>query len=1170
MLEFKSWQTYSIFISSTFSDMQAERDYLKEIVLPRVEDELRKRRIKLQLVDLRWGVKTANLDTEDKREAEVLKVCLQKIRETKPFFIGLLGDRYGWVPNEVRKEDALQGLNITFAHKDKSVTELEMDFGVLENPEQLKRSFFYFREPLLWEQIPEALKAKYCDDFNPDYTPEDKANRKNRLIALKASIQDLYQVAGTPEKVKTYSATWNKDLGEVAGLEVWGEMVYNHIIADARVYDSENWDKLPKTWQEKEAALLDAFIEDHVSSFCGREELLEELKGHLLGATGDWGMVLTGESGSGKSAVFARVHRTLQAEDCLILAHSAGISPRSTAVQGLLQIWIPQLYRWLGFEGDPLEDFLKSADSRDQFTEGAEGKKRLPIEKLEEKLRELLTAAAQKTKVVLLIDALDRFEPTPRAQHLSWLPPVLPPNVHLLCTAITGTETQATGYHKALFTKSLEKFSSPDAAAMLSTIMVQQGKELPSEVVTALLGKVREGKPAASSPLWLSLVANLLLALDREDFAEIGKIEGRADLAIETHMLRMANDFPAEPGKLFLSLIKRAGKLFGQEFCPAVLNLLACSRNGLRERDLEALLEALGQDWQPLRFTQLRSWFRAHLQQQGEELLWNLAHSILRNALLEELPEDQRKSLHDSIAGYLLKLDQDDPLHCSETMYHLMQADNRAGAAGYLRSELSAAEKSGAAKLLSEAISNDSEADSNPALAWLLSLFERNDFRNEQLNTLVETYLFYIEPELAIYGNVYARIALLEALSCFYHCFEKNVSQTQFVYNAAVTFSHLGDIYLTLGNFKQAKLNFDKNLNLSDKQHKANQKDTGLQYNLAISHFNEGKLYKSMGHLDQSREEFIQCADLLHELLIDNPTSDFLKEILAATYSRLGDIAQEIGQLDQACDLFITSNQIEDELHRANPQNESVKLNLAISYEKLGNLYKGLGQLELAQKNYKEKLQLSEELYRANPQNESFIVGLATSYDEIGVNYLTMGLLEQAREYLFKRHELIKKLYSNNPTFQYDLAISYERLGELYQALGKFEHSFSCFDAENILLDELYSKSLENESLKRALTICYDKLGEFFRNIGIMDQAREYYNKELQYCEALYNSNPNSTKNMEGLAVSWLRLGNIEMSEGKKKKGIEYLKKYRDMISLLYKVTRMPKYQSWLEQSSKF
>jgi hypothetical protein len=85
------WRTFPIFISSTFADMQAERDHLKNVVFPKVEEELQKRRIKLEIVDLRWGVDTTSIAQEDEREANVLKVCLDEIRRCRPFFHWFVG-----------------------------------------------------------------------------------------------------------------------------------------------------------------------------------------------------------------------------------------------------------------------------------------------------------------------------------------------------------------------------------------------------------------------------------------------------------------------------------------------------------------------------------------------------------------------------------------------------------------------------------------------------------------------------------------------------------------------------------------------------------------------------------------------------------------------------------------------------------------------------------------------------------------------------------------------------------------------------------------------------------------------------------------------------------------------------------------------------------------------
>ena len=70
------WRARPVFVSSTFLDMQAERDYLRTRVFPELEERLRARRQHLEWVDLRLGVATAAQRDEGVRELHVLKVCL--------------------------------------------------------------------------------------------------------------------------------------------------------------------------------------------------------------------------------------------------------------------------------------------------------------------------------------------------------------------------------------------------------------------------------------------------------------------------------------------------------------------------------------------------------------------------------------------------------------------------------------------------------------------------------------------------------------------------------------------------------------------------------------------------------------------------------------------------------------------------------------------------------------------------------------------------------------------------------------------------------------------------------------------------------------------------------------------------------------------------------------
>ena len=119
-----------VFISSTFQDMQSERDYLITKVFPRLQAEAARRDVTIIPLDLRWGV-----TEEESQTGKVIEICLQEILYSRPFFIGLIGDRYGWCPsleefwcNELLqerfgwlKDDIKKGL---------SVTEIEMQYGV--------------------------------------------------------------------------------------------------------------------------------------------------------------------------------------------------------------------------------------------------------------------------------------------------------------------------------------------------------------------------------------------------------------------------------------------------------------------------------------------------------------------------------------------------------------------------------------------------------------------------------------------------------------------------------------------------------------------------------------------------------------------------------------------------------------------------------------------------------------------------------------------------------------------------------------------------------------------------------------------------------------------------------------------------------------------------------
>ena len=132
-----------VFISSTFLDMRAERDELVKRVFPELRKLCESRGVTWGEVDLRWGI-SGRAKGGGPGAAGV--PC--QIRTCHPYFIGILGERYGWdrvemAPDLIRAEPWLE------EHlRDKtSVTELEILHGVLNDPSMAGQAFFYFRDP---------------------------------------------------------------------------------------------------------------------------------------------------------------------------------------------------------------------------------------------------------------------------------------------------------------------------------------------------------------------------------------------------------------------------------------------------------------------------------------------------------------------------------------------------------------------------------------------------------------------------------------------------------------------------------------------------------------------------------------------------------------------------------------------------------------------------------------------------------------------------------------------------------------------------------------------------------------------------------------------------------------------------------------------------------------
>ena len=417
-----------VFISSTFRDMQAERDELVKHVFPELRARCRERDVDFVEVDLRWGV------TEEQAErGEVLQTCLAEIDACRPYFIGLLGERYGWVPDHIESE-ILEEHAWMKENQDRSMTELEIMHAILDKPEKVKLAFFYFRNSTYLMQIPSEEKTNYlaenailggklgrlkgeiCEKALPlikfpispkDFDTLKKEIRKKCAQSFGGSLPQVKPTLLEEEKNK-YPVFLNYPdpltLGQRILDDLWTAI-------DAQFPQEPDLDPLDRAAREHTA-----FGWSRTRVFINRPQYDEILQRHARGDGPP--LVLLGESGIGKTALlthWAQKYRKAN-PDQLVLVHYIGSTPQSADWKAMLQRIMGELQRRFHIAGDiPDEPDALKAD----FTAW-------------------LSKAAGQGRVVLVLDGLDHLEDRDDALDLGWLPVSIPAGIRLALSTLPG------------------------------------------------------------------------------------------------------------------------------------------------------------------------------------------------------------------------------------------------------------------------------------------------------------------------------------------------------------------------------------------------------------------------------------------------------------------------------------------------------------------------------------------------------------------------------------------------------------------------------------------------------------------------------------------------------------------------------------------------------------
>ena len=588
-----------VFISSTFRDMQKERELLVKQVFPELRRVCDERFVAFTEVDLRWGI-----TQEQQAEGKVLPICLEEIHTCRPYFIGILGERYGWIPNTVPPEVLAKEPWIQeHVGQRTSVTELEILHGVLRNKAMAGHAFFYFRDPAYIASLPAGEQPEMVERDIPDDIKElgpaeatlRTRQRMEKLAALKETIRQshlpLVDPYATPE---TLAAVVRKQFLDLIDKLYPKEQVPDPLDQEAighRTYA-----------QRKLLACID------------RPAHLAALDSFASAPGEGKGIVVTGDSGGGKTALLAAWvnHYRQNHPGHFVLEHYFGATSESASVPRFLHRLLGELKRLAN-----IPDEIPSAP-----------------EKMAEVLPLWLAQTTGKSpRIVLVLDALNQIEGEASHRNLSWLPRFFPAHVRVIVSSLAGPALDTLG-ERGWTAHPLPLADADERGRMIDAFLRVYRKELGPTLRNQIVNA-----PGSANPLFLRTVLEEL-----RQFGDFEKLPTQVGAYLTA----------ASPVELFRQVIRRWQADFhaGRDVVGRSLRFLWAARQGLGENEwLDLLADEQGemdrQTWRPL-FLALAT----HLVQRSG--LWALGHDYLKQAIEAELlpTEEAKKCAHLAVADY--------------------------------------------------------------------------------------------------------------------------------------------------------------------------------------------------------------------------------------------------------------------------------------------------------------------------------------------------------------------------------------------------------------------------------------------------------------------------------------------------------------------------------------
>lgn len=936
-----------VFLSSTFRDMDSERTYLLKQVFPRVRAACLQRQVGFSEIDLRWGV-----SEEEAKSGATVEICLKEIdrcRNFPPFFIGFLGERYGWVPVHEdlaayweKNKDSPYAPPIQQAiERGISVTELEMELAVLQPGAADKiegHALFCLRDVALTDTLyAQALQT------NPAVNELDFYDTGHgKLLPLKHRIRQ--------------SGFLVQD--DYTNVEQFGQTVETYLLIQLDRYFPAA--EVP-TPQQRSNAEHAGFRFHRLTNFLPRPDVRAQMVDEIvrrsdLPALGP--ILLSGPSGQGKSALMADLaqhYQTQLATSWRVIDHYVGADSITT-----LDGWVERILQTLHPDIQDLTGDIPATQA--------------------DKVKALSTwvaMAAQRhgCKYLFIIDALDQL--SDGGKNLDMLrPEILGPDGIVIASAADGTAAIAAAALAWQTRIEVPPLTDKLRTQFVNNTLARYRKRLPTELAHQLASAAQSG-----SPLFLGLALEEL-RLDARHESLPARIE-----VILTQ---------PDAQQLFLNSFLRDadyGRPEEPELAARFMALIGAARAGLSELELSDLLalptDPIAQDTGKPRLPQIHlsrllvSMSPFLLNKQGRRAPM---HRIFGEAALrhQKVPAIRNHMYAHFATGYGLDNHAFEARAATEALFQIAEL-----------AKLDHSEQSQAKLVLIEdlgcldtlvALHDDEDNQAGKLILYVLDLLKQEE--NERVSSKWQSTFEILDSDgvddaasgirqfgrwLEYWAHYQLAISVLKRLHSI-----QNVINTNNYISHASTSNALGSLYRNFGQYNLAKPLLEKALAFCQNLYGDNHPDTASSLgNLAI-------LLNAMGDYKGAEQLYRQA------LNIDETLSGAEHQKTATSLNNLAELLRTIDDYTNAKPLYQRALAIREKVLG------SVHPDTAMSLNNYALLLQSMGDYETAKPMHYRSLTIHEKVFGADHPTTSI------SINNLGLLFYSTGEFDIA-EPLYRR-----------------------------------------------------------------------------------------------------------------------------------------------------------------------